>query len=212
MSSGKIAGIDEAGRGPVLGPMVICGLKISSEKMEELSKNGVKDSKDLNPGKRRKLDTLIREKAEEIEIIEFKANKIDSLRKRGVNLNEIELLGFRKILHILKPNKAYIDAASANEIEFKSDLEKTKTTDTELIVEHKADENIPIVSGASIIAKVRRDKIIREYKQEYGEIGSGYPSDGKTIDFLKEWIKENENYPKIVRKSWETAQRIKYES
>ena len=77
-----------------------------------------------------------------------------------------------------------------------------------VVAEHKADEKYPIVSAASIIAKVTRDGIIESYKEEYGEIGSGYPSDPKTINFLKRYVEEFGELPKIARKSWKTSKRI----
>lgn len=121
-------------------------------------------------------------------------------------------MGFVQILNRLKYSKAYLDSASANPEKFAEELEETVVDKAELIVETKADERYLPVSAASIIAKVRRDERIEELKKEYGEIGSGYPSDKRTINFLEKWLEEHENFPKFTRKSWKTAQRIKLES
>ena len=69
--------------------------------------------------------------------------------------------------------------------------------------EHKADKNHVAVSAASILAKDAREKEVAKLKEKHGDIGSGYPSDPKTIDALKQWIK-NKNIPFFVRKSWHT--------
>ena len=78
----------------------------------------------------------------------------------------------------------------------------------EIIAKHKADDIFPIVSAASIIAKNKRDSLINELKEKYGDLGSGYPSDKKTIDFLRKWIKKNRKVPAFARKSWATIKTI----
>ncbi|WP_457753524.1 ribonuclease HII, partial [Thermococcus sp.] len=77
-----------------------------------------------------------------------------------------------------------------------------------IIAEHKADAKYLPVSAASILAKVTRDKAIEKLKKQYGEIGSGYPSDPRTRKFLEEYYKEHGEFPPIVRKSWKTLRKI----
>jgi ribonuclease HII len=75
----------------------------------------------------------------------------------------------------------------------------------EVVSEHKADARYAVVGAASIVAKVTRDRIIDELRAEFGEIGSGYPSDAKTVSFLKEYIREHGVPPTCARKSWQTV-------
>ncbi|AEF95926.1 ribonuclease HII [Methanotorris igneus] len=207
-----IIGIDEAGRGPVLGPMVVAGVAVEEDKIKELEDLGVKDSKQLTKNQRKKLFQLIGEMGK-VKTIIIEPEKLDELMKTK-SLNKIELNAFSKIangfLKEIEGNfEIYVDACSSNAKAFANQL-RAKMIDKspKIIAEHKADEKYPIVSAASIIAKVTRDEIIESYKKEYGEIGSGYPSDPKTINFLKKYVEEFGELPKIARKSWKTAKRI----
>jgi ribonuclease HII len=207
-----IIGIDEAGRGPVLGPMVIAGVAVEESRIKELKGLGVKDSKQLTKSQRKKLFQLI-EEIGDTKIITIEPEKLDKLMEI-MNLNKIELNAFSKIanefLKEIEGNfEIYADACSSDAKAFTNQL-KAKMIDKtpKIIAEHKADEKYPIVSAASIIAKVTRDDIIESYKEEYGEIGSGYPSDPKTINFLKRYVEEFGELPKIARKSWKTSKRI----
>ncbi len=191
--------------------MIICGVTFRTDLYSELNKEGVKDSKKIKPKRRKELDKFLREKVERVEIVEFEASDIDRFRNNGINLNQIEEIGFSKILNQLSPQKAFIDSASANANEFSKNLKERIEKNIKLIVEHKADENRLPVSAASIIAKVRRDERINQLKEKYGETGSGYPGDDYTIRFLKKWIKKNEKLPECTRKTWKTVERIKTE-
>ena len=77
-----------------------------------------------------------------------------------------------------------------------------------IISEHYADSTYPIVSAASILAKVERDRRVQELRSQYGEFGSGYSTDERTIKFLEDYYKENRRFPPIVRRSWETLRNI----
>lgn len=188
--------------------MVICGVMFSPKIFGELKAERVRDSKMIGPNRREFLDEFLKGKINRYEIVEFSPSEIDRLRSEGVNMNQIEVEGYARILNALKPSKAYLDSASANAEKFAEDIEGKLESDIEMVVEHKADEKYLPVSAASIIAKVTRDRRIEDLKKDYGEIGSGYPSDERTVRFLKRWIDENEEYPSFVRKSWKTAQRI----
>lgn len=114
-----------------------------------------------------------------------------------------------EIINTLKPSSIYIDAVDVNEARFrKSILKLIDYIPEEIISKHKADDIFPIVSAASIIAKDKRDSIIEEIKEKIGDFGSGYPSDRKTIKFLRNWMKEKKNVPPFARKSWETTKKI----
>jgi ribonuclease HII len=204
-----IAGADEAGRGPVFGPMVLCGAMFEQKVLDELKTAGVKDSKLLSPKRRETLAKLIVEKAIGLEIIELSSAEIDELRLvKKINLNEAEAMNFAKIIDRLKPKIAYVDSTDPNPKMFTERLQRHMRTKPRLVVENYADRNYVAVSAASIVAKVMRDQRIAELHQRYGDFGSGYSSDSRTITFLERWVREHGKLPDFARRSWETAQRI----
>lgn len=188
--------------------MVICGIVLRRKSLDELKFEGVRDSKEIEPDRREELAKILRKKASKIKLIEFEPTRIDRLRKEGTNLNQIEEIGFVEILNQLNSQIAYVDAASANSTKFAENIQKKLNSDMKLVVEHKADENHLPVSAASIIAKVRRDRRIEELKEKYGDTGSGYPSDNRTIRFLEKWVRKYSKLPSFARKTWKTAERI----
>ena len=213
MTSGKfslhgIAGIDEAGRGPMIGPLVVCGVLLDNELIKELKEIGIKDSKALTPKKRENFAAEIRKLAIKIEIKSISAQQIDQSRKRGRTLNEIEVDLFSAILEKLRPEIAYLDAADViaerfgNKVGERSGLLKESC---KIISEHKADAKYTVVAAASIIAKTTRDKVIVKYHEVYGDFGSGYPSDSKTVDFVRNLVANGKDLPDIVRRSWESV-------
>lgn len=202
----KIVGIDEAGRGAVLGPLVICGVICDESKISELKGLEVRDSKELSPIKRLELQPKIEKAVQGFEIIRISPEEIDSSRNDGTNLNELEVKKMAQIINETEPDVVYLDAVDSNETRFKTRLKKYLDVDAKLIAEHGADSKYPVVSAASILAKVARDEDIEELKRIYGtNLGSGYPSDPLTQTFLKEWLQQNKRLPKIVRKTWATA-------
>jgi len=208
-----IAGADEAGRGPVLGNMVLCGALLDEQALDELKAAGVKDSKLLSPKRREMLAKLIAERAARLEIVELSPAEIDELRLvKKINLNEIEAMNFARILDRLRPKIAYVDSADPDPEMFKERIERHLRTRPKLVVENYADRKYVVVSAASIIAKVRRDERIAELRRKYGEFGSGYPADPRTIDFLERWVREHGKLPEFARRSWETAQRIEQQA
>src|SRR3989344_6460900 len=205
----KILGIDEAGRGAVIGPLAICGALIAEKKFSELVKLRVKDSKLLSPLQRETLEPKIKSVLDRFEIAKISPQEIDEKRKT-ISLNDIEAIDMCNIINKLKPDVVYIDAIDSSIKTFKARLQKyLEFTPAKMVLEHKADVKYPIVSAASILAKVERDRDIKTLSETYGEIGSGYPSDPVTVTFLKSWIKEHKTLPPIVRESWSTAEELK---
>ena len=202
-----ILGIDEAGRGSVLGPMVIAGVVVP-EKMEKvLSRMGVKDSKKLTPNRRTILSRKLK-KMFEYKIIVISAREIDEMRAEGINLNEIEKNAMEEIIMSLKPEKAIVDAVDVKAERFQENL--CNDTGFDVIAEHKADDKYIQVGAASIIAKAERDVQISEINKEYikqGGIGSGYPSDPTTKKFLTNYTYDE--MPDFVRRSWATVAKMK---
>jgi ribonuclease HII len=207
-----IAGCDEAGRGCVIGPLVIAGVSISREKEEELKKIGVRDSKELPHSKRERLAKKIEEMAKDVVVFKVGPCKIDTFRKQGVGMNRIEAMRFADIIKLLNPHLAYIDAPDTNLNKFHLFMNKLVGGSPELIVKHKADRDYPVVSAASIIAKVEREIEIARLKEEYGDFGTGYTSDERTIEWLRGWLQSNREFPEhLVRRSWITSSILKGE-
>ena len=203
-------------------------VKISGQDLKSIENLSVKDSKKHSKNRREELFKIITNNYDvRYEILEAKT--IDKLRDT-INLNKIEIMAFTKLINsVLKeeyPNykdsnkiqkintkiEIYIDACSSNEKAFanqiKSKLIVNDENNIKIIAEHKADENYKIVSAASIIAKVIRDREIEKYKNIYGEIGSGYTSDKITINYLKNYVAERGELPEIARMSWKTSKKL----
>jgi ribonuclease HII len=200
-----IAGIDEAGRGAVLGPLVVAGVSLDPKHENQLRKMGVKDSKLLTPSKREKLSVAIEKIVKDIVILKIGPCKIDNYRKTGVNLNQIEAMKMADIANYLKPDKIFIDSPDTNIPKFQRFLKRMIDHEHEMVLEHYADMKYMSVAAASIMAKVERDKEIEELKKKHGNIGSGYTSDPITISWLENWLENNRKFPDFVRTTWVTA-------
>ena len=204
-----IVGVDEAGRGPVIGPLVVAGVAVESD--VELRHMNVRDSKKLSPERREALAPEI-EKVSTYEVVVIPAERIDAMRSE-MSLNDFEAKLFAEVIDKLRPETAYVDAADVDEIEFKRCVRKELAFDVEIVSQHNADELFPVVSAASILAKVCRDREMRTIEDEIGmHIGSGYASDADTIAFLETWIRTHGSLPPHTRASWDTARRLLAES
>jgi len=204
-----IVGVDEAGRGPVIGPLVVAGVAVESD--VELRHMNVRDSKKLSPERREALAPEI-EKVSRYEVVVIPAERIDIMRSE-MSLNDFEAKLFAEVIDKLRPETAYVDAADVDEIEFKRCVRKELAFDVEIVSQHNADELFPVVSAASILAKVCRDREMRTIEDEIAlHIGSGYASDADTIAFLETWIRTHGSLPPHTRASWDTARRLLAES
>lgn len=203
-------GIDDAGRGPVVGIMVLAGCLVDEKTEKEFRKLGVKDSKDLTQKRREFLELKIKELSGKFEVVVSTPDEIDSNLENGTNLNEVEAIMAAKIINKInkqdKKMKIIIDCPSVSILKW-TDLLKTKIKDLsnlEVICEHKADRNHVSVSAASILAKCVREREIQKLRDIYGhEIGTGYPSDPLTQKFLEKNAIKFKNKD-IFRKSWST--------
>jgi len=196
-----ICGLDEAGRGPVMGPLVVAAVMVEDDRL--FRDWGVRDSKLHKPEERERLAELIKAHSS-WKVVIIEPGSIDE-RKGSTSLNTLEIRAFASLLDELQPHKAYVDACDASERHFKAALTRAMKVRPELVCEHKADLNYPVVSAASIVAKVRRDEEMRRIGDELGEVGSGYSSDPKTRAFLENWIREKGDLPPYTRRSWATA-------
>lgn len=189
------AGIDEAGRGPVIGPLVIC----LAELKKTLTDKRIKDSKLL---KRKERLEILKETKAKFHYKIFKAKELVKLMQTK-SLTEIELIAMKSLVKKTKENKVIIDCPTVPKAINKT-KEKYFNIKKEIILENKADYNYKIVSLASIAAKEKREFLLDKLKKKYGDFGSGYPSDPKTKEYLKT-TKET----KIIRTNWKTWKNIK---
>lgn len=207
----NIAGIDDAGRGSVIGPLAIAGVLVNENDLPRLVDLGVKDSKRLSPRKRQMFAEEIEKLSLEYSVAMLSPPEIDRVVEHGKRLhklNRLEAVTMAAVINKLKPDVAYVDASDVSTERFKAHILEKLNFKTRIISEHKADVKYPVVSAASIIAKVKRDQAIFTLRNLYRDIGSGYPSDPITILFLKNWIKKFGSYPDFVRKSWKPAKRF----
>jgi len=181
---------------------------VQEAELEGLKELGVRDSKLVRPKKREAFAIEIGKIAETF-ILEVTAHQIDEIRKE-MTMNELAVVSFSRVLAELRPNKAFVDAVDVYPERFATNIRDRCKFPFDIISEHKADENHPIVSAASIIAKVRRDQRIAELEDAIGmSIGSGYPSDPKTIKFLEIMAEKEHQLPHYIRHSWKTIDRFK---
>ena len=199
-------GVDEAGRGPVMGPLVVGAVYVDDD--TPLRELGVKDSKKLSPKRREELYDRIIDAAEGYSIITLSAEEIDAKRAR-MSLNMVEMEMFSEAVSRMPVTRVYVDCPDPNEEKFGNML-SVRIDNTPVTARHKADDTYPVVSAASILAKVTRDRLIAEISEEFGEnIGSGYPSDPVTIAFIEKWLKEKGCTPRHTRNSWDTVKNLK---
>ncbi len=230
----------------MLGPLVIAGISIEEEKIPELIKLGVKDSKLLTPKKRALLFREIKKLASAVNYEKIQPHSIDEVVLRGerlFRLNYLEARHMARVLARLDFECAYVDCCDTNQSRFGmliADLlleERSKTASKrkkgtsksgkigafsiklgeenplkqKIRSEHHADRNYPVVSAASIVAKVIRDTAIKRLYALHGPFGSGYPSDPQTVQFLRHFIASSKNLPPFTRLSWATIERISIE-
>ncbi|OIO80475.1 ribonuclease HII [Candidatus Pacearchaeota archaeon CG1_02_32_132] len=206
-----LLGIDDAGRGPLIGPMILAGVLIEKKDEKNLKKLGAKDSKILAHSERIRISKLIEKSTISHKVLLSTPEEIDKA-VASVNLNTLEAIKSAEIINSLNNKKekiqVVVDCPSVNTLAWKNKMISCiKHPDNlEIFCEHKADANHPVVSAASILAKVKREEEVTKLKieyQKYGDIGSGYPSDPVTKEFLKEHGKELKDSG-IFRKSWAT--------
>jgi ribonuclease HII len=206
-----ILGIDDAGRGPVIGPMVLAGVLIEEEENEDLKTIGAKDSKLLLAGKRKEIGDKIKAKYKYYTEVVY-PKEIDA----SDNLNYTEAIHAAMIINKLtenlnEPVEIILDCPSVNLIAWNGDVLKLlhKPDIVKMRCEHKADFNHPVVSAASIVAKEKREEEVARIKREKGiDFGSGYPSDPVTKEFIAANF-EKEEYKDIIRFSWSTVKKLK---
>ena len=206
-----ILGIDESGRGPVIGDMVISGVALPNRKAGRvLAGDGVKDSKLLTRKRRESLYPVIEKMSSLIITKIVSPLEVDSWRGAGLSLNELEAKVFAEIILEARPREAIVDCADVVTETFAGRLARYlgENAPERIVCRHFADRDFPVVSAASIIAKVTRDRRMLELCDRFGELGSGYCHDKRTIRFLRDCCESGRGFPPIVRSSWITASRM----
>lgn len=203
----KILGLDEAGRGCVLGPLIVGAYCCEADNLEALKATGATDSKALSAKKRE----AILEKLPPLgspRLIAVTPAQIDA-----DNINRLEEAAFLDHIRHFKPDRVYLDAPvhPRGIPKLKARLVATLAEDglsPEWVIEPKADANYPVVGAASIVAKVKRDAEIAAL----GEVGSGYPSDPVTRKWIQGFLRSGEPLPDCVRKRWGTIDSLRQQS
>ncbi len=196
-----LCGVDEAGKGAVLGPMVIAAAGVEDTRI--LDSIGIRDSKTLTPRKREELFSRLTELCL-YHVVSVSPGDIDAALP-VISMNLVVARAHAECVAALNPKTAYLDACDVNAARYADTVQSLLPHPCTLIAEHRADATYPIVGAASIIAKVLRDRAIADLALEYGDIGSGYPSDKKTIRFLNDYIHEHGIAPACARSSWKTV-------
>lgn len=201
----QICGVDDAGRGSMLGPLVIAGVSLNKSKIRKLTALGVKDSKKLTPKTREDLYKKIISLVDSYYVTKISPKSIDSsVAKHG--LNQLEAKYMSKVVSKLDADTSFIDSCDVNPRRFGKEISRL-SNNKKIRSYHHADSRFIVVSAASIVAKVTRDRAIARLRKDH-DLGSGYPSDSKTISFVEKYYKNQKTMPNFVRKSWKPTQKI----
>jgi ribonuclease HII len=193
-------GVDEAGKGPVLGSMFAAAVRAEPEMLPD----GVGDSKGIAPAKRARLDADIRTAADAVAVAEIPVDRIDDPE---TDMNTLTVAAHAEALSGVATDGVHgmIDAGDTDAERFGRRVVDRTDAAVAVTAEHGADETDPLVGAASIVAKVARDSHVDALAATHGDVGSGYPSDPTTRDFLVEYVEENGELPDCARTSWSTC-------
>jgi len=202
-----ILGIDEAGRGSLVGPLVVGGFLVRSHRIVELRELGVRDSKLLTREKRERLYPALARIGRRVTVVIHPA-EIDSYVRHG-RLNHLEAKAFAEVVRRTSPDRVVADACDVNARRFGARIAQLSRSKATIVAQHKADRTDVVVGAASIVAKVCRDRLVDKISTDSGEVfGSGYPSDPKTIRYVEERLTLG-SAPEFIRRTWATIGRLK---
>tara|TARA_A100001037_G_scaffold4080_1_gene3909 strand:- start:82 stop:705 length:624 start_codon:yes stop_codon:yes gene_type:complete len=201
----QICGVDDAGRGSMIGPLVIAGIRIEKKNISKLRKLGVRDSKKLSSKKRDLLYKEILKIVDSYHVIRIPPRTIDKYVFEH-NLNHLEAKKMAEVISNLNPDISYVDSCDVNAARFGREISDLSNK-SKVKSYHYADSRFVVVSAASIIAKVSRDRSIMRLNKTTN-LGSGYPSDKKSVNYVKKIVSSKKPLPTSVRKSWKPVQKI----
>ncbi|MFZ0514690.1 MAG: ribonuclease HII [Candidatus Nitrosopolaris sp.] len=197
-----IGGVDEAGRGSIIGPLVVAGISIGKNGASQLHNLGIRDSKTLTPLARENFFGNIVQLSNSLCISKIDCHEVDNYVFFN-GLNELEAIGMAEVINNIHADRIYVDACDINLERYKNSIKKYLwTPKPSIYCLHHADCLNVVVSAASIVAKIIRDNEVQRIRKIYHDIGSGYPSDKKTMFFIKKWVTRYKSAPTFVRKSW----------
>jgi len=193
-------GVDEAGKGPVLGSMFAAAVRVDPASLPA----DVDDSKALDPDRREELAGVIREVATAAAVVEIPVERIDD---PGTDMNGLTVESHARALSAVVEDgdEDDVDAGDTNAVRFERNVADAVGADVDLRGEHGADETYPVVGAASILAKSAREAHVADLAAEYGSVGSGYPSDPTTREFLRAYVADHDTLPACARRSWQTS-------
>jgi ribonuclease HII len=204
-------GVDEAGRGCLVGELFVAGVSATPRGIRALKELGVKDSKKLSAKRRESLYPEIVKVTDRVHWECIPPKEIDAVVTHGRRLrklNYLEAVYFARVIDRLGTTKAVVDASDVLPQRFRKDIVANLAAECQVTARHKADRDFAIVSAASIVAKVQRDRSVELLRERYGDFGSGYPSDPKTKEFFEDLVRHGSPLPDYVRKSWKTWRNI----
>jgi len=204
------AGIDEAGRGPVIGPLVVACV-VLDERGVKVLRGTVRDSKKLSPRARERLYGLILRVAAEVRVRVVEPREVDRATEeleRG--LNELEAMVAAELINSLSSavRRVYVDSPDPLPERYADLVRRFLARDVEVLASNRAEDLYPHVAAASIVAKVERDRRVEQLRRLYGDFGSGYPSDPRTRSYLLSLVESGKPLPPIVRRSWRTVREL----
>jgi len=206
-----VGGVDDSGRGCLLGPLVIAGVSVDKSSLEDLRELGVRDSKKLTPRQRESLYPEILKVSDRVSSRQIPPSEIDEVVRTGKKyrkLNYLEALYFARVVDELGADPVVVDASDSSPERFRRVILENLKRICTVTAAHKADRDFPVVSAASIVAKVERDRVVERLRKKMGDFGSGYPSDPKTRIFFIERMRRGEAPPEQARLSWKTWKRL----
>ena len=207
-------GVDEAGKGPVIGPMVAAAVRAAEADLPD----GIDDSKRLTAATRESIATQLRESP--AVAVGLGVVTTDEIDDPETDMNSLTVAAQVRALGDVAADGDHtlVDAGDVSESRFArrvADGVADAGTDTEggvaidVTAEHGADEASQLVGAASIIAKVERDSRIDAIGENYDrDVGSGYPSDPTTREFLADYVDRHGELPACARASWATCEDV----
>ena len=197
-------GVDEAGKGPVLGPMVAACVAAPPDALP----TGIDDSKRLTPDRRADLAAQLRAgPTVRTGVAHVTTDRIDD---PGTDMNSLTVAAHAAAVRdatVPEGSTGLADAADVDPDRFARRVGEALDGGVTVRAEHRADESAPLVGAASVVAKVERDRAVARIAAEYPdyEVGSGYPSDPTTRAFLREYVRDHGVLPACARSSWKTS-------
>jgi len=198
-------GVDEAGKGPVLGSMFAAAVLADPAALPD----GLADSKRLAPATREALAATLRDDPDvRIGVAEIPPAVIDA-PETDMNTLTVRVQAEAAQVVVSDGDEGLLDAGDTNERRFGARVTERIPADVSVVAEHKADDTYPIVAAASVVAKVERDAHVAHLAETFdADLGSGYPSDETTMAFLTDYVADHGDLPTCARRSWKTSQRV----